>query len=155
LTGNVADSNWQIAGVGDLNGDGKDDIVWRNKATGSNQVWLMNGATAAQKLDTGAVGDQGWQIIRVADFDGDGKADLAWFHSPDPMDVIWLMNGATILNSNQINSSTYPIVGASWHAVQTFSNQTRGGSAPAPTPTPTATVAPSPTPTPTATASTS
>ena len=29
----------------DFNGDGKPDILWRNKSTGQNIVWLMNGAT--------------------------------------------------------------------------------------------------------------
>ena len=29
----------------DFNGDGKTDILWRNKSTGQNVVWLMNGTT--------------------------------------------------------------------------------------------------------------
>ena len=29
----------------DFNGDGKPDILWRNKGTGQNVVWLMNGTT--------------------------------------------------------------------------------------------------------------
>jgi len=29
--------------VGDFNGDGRADILWRNSSTGENYVWLMNG----------------------------------------------------------------------------------------------------------------
>ena len=34
----VADQNWQVAGVGDFDGDGKADILWRNSATGQNYL---------------------------------------------------------------------------------------------------------------------
>jgi hypothetical protein len=73
--------------------------------------------------------DQGYQIVGVADYDGDGKADLCWFHSPDQKVVLWLMNKASIKgNGFLINSTSDPINNSNWHAVQTYSNQTRGGS---------------------------
>ncbi len=34
-----------IAGVGDFNGDGKSDILWRNSSTGQDAMFLMNGLT--------------------------------------------------------------------------------------------------------------
>ena len=34
---------WGIKGVGDFDGDGKADIVWRNDTTGQVAFWLMNG----------------------------------------------------------------------------------------------------------------
>ena len=34
----VADQNWQIAGIGDFDGDGKADILWRNSSTGELPV---------------------------------------------------------------------------------------------------------------------
>jgi hypothetical protein len=36
---------WQIAEIGDVNGDGKGDIIWRNSQTGTVAVWLMNSLT--------------------------------------------------------------------------------------------------------------
>jgi len=38
----VATPDWQIAGLGDFNGDGRTDILWR-QTTGTLQIWKMNG----------------------------------------------------------------------------------------------------------------
>jgi hypothetical protein len=52
-------AQWQVAGVLDINGDGKSDIVWRD--TGSNQVvaWTMNDSAVTATGVVGAV-DAGW-----------------------------------------------------------------------------------------------
>src|SRR5436190_2159001 len=36
----VDDQAWQVKGIGDFDGDGKADILWRNSATGENDVYL-------------------------------------------------------------------------------------------------------------------
>jgi FG-GAP repeat protein len=38
-------SDWKVAGVGDFDGDGKADILWRNSVTGENYLYPMDGAT--------------------------------------------------------------------------------------------------------------
>ena len=47
----VPDLDWRIGGVGDFNGDGETDILWRYYGTGPaqgyNVLWYMNGATYA------------------------------------------------------------------------------------------------------------
>jgi hypothetical protein len=48
----IVDSSWQIQGVGDFNGDGKADILWRN-TNGDVGLWNSNSGTetfAAQDL---------------------------------------------------------------------------------------------------------
>ncbi|MCA9422060.1 MAG: FG-GAP repeat protein, partial [Nitrospira sp.] len=42
ILGGIA-SAWEIEQVGDMNKDGKADVVWKNTTTGEVKVWLMNG----------------------------------------------------------------------------------------------------------------
>ena len=71
-------------GVGDYNGDNKDDLAWYH-ATGANAqsvtVFLSNGAngfTNAGRWITG-MGKPDW--AGVGDFNGDAKDDIAWFQN--------------------------------------------------------------------------
>src|SRR6267142_832045 len=70
----VMDPNWRVAGVGDFDGDGREDVLWRNSATGENYVYLMNGTVIAGEGYVRPVADLNWQIAGIGDFDGDGKA---------------------------------------------------------------------------------
>jgi uncharacterized protein YkwD len=44
----VADRNWDLASVGYFNGDRSPDLVWRNKTSGENVVWFLNGTKFAK-----------------------------------------------------------------------------------------------------------
>ena len=92
----VADLNWKIAGVGDFDGDGKADILWRNSATGEDYIYLMNGTAVAGEGFLPTVADQSWQVAGVGDFDGDGKADIVWRNSATGENYMYFMNGATV-----------------------------------------------------------
>jgi hypothetical protein len=45
---------WQIAGIGDVNGDGMADLVWRHTQTRDVAVWLLNGTNVEQTLGVSA-----------------------------------------------------------------------------------------------------
>jgi hypothetical protein len=47
----------------DLNGDGKDDLFWRDAATGRSNIYLMNGIEIQQSGASNTINDV-WQNIR-------------------------------------------------------------------------------------------
>ena len=82
-------ANWQLAGIGDMDGDGNDDILLRN-ADGRWKGYLMDGKTV---LDSGSITglptDPVWNVAGLGDLDGNGKTDVVlrhpdgqWLHAP-------------------------------------------------------------------------
>jgi len=92
---------WHVAGTGDLNGDGKADIVWV-EAGGAIVVYLMNGTAITSSTTIGAV-PAGWTLVAVGDVNGDGKDDLI-FRSNGGVVAAWIMDGVSVRNVETIGS---------------------------------------------------
>jgi ELWxxDGT repeat protein len=59
------DSSWTFNGIGDFNGDGKSDILWRKDSV-SMFVWQMNGASVVSSSPTTVPADSiGWKVAGV------------------------------------------------------------------------------------------
>jgi len=84
--------------LGDLDANGKADLVWRNTSDGNTAIWLMNGTTIAASGFPGGVPGV-WQIAGVGDVNGDGKADVIWRNGASGGVAVWLMDGLTILST--------------------------------------------------------
>lgn len=108
-------SSWRIYRVGDFDGDGRDDIFWRNSADGTNAVWYMGGGNRvvyAQFFVGTPLAE--WSLESTGDFDGDGRDDLMWIGSNSGSTVRWLMQGRA---SDPVYQGVLG-VGTGWHAVQ-------------------------------------
>jgi FG-GAP-like repeat len=113
--------NYYIAGSGDLNGDGADDLIWRDRNDGSVFTWMMNGKTLLKKADGSYDADsikispgpgqdpvllaipENWLLAGVADIDGDQKSDLLWRNLSDGTTYVWRMDGTKISSTQQID----------------------------------------------------
>jgi hypothetical protein len=113
---NASDSvptSWHAAAIGDFNGDGRDDILWRND-DGRMSDWL--GATNGGFFDNAANAytsvPTGWQVAAVGDFNGDGRDDILWRNDDGRMsDWLGASNGGFFDNAH----NAYETVPTTWH----------------------------------------
>ena len=105
--------NATISFAGDVNGDGRDDIVWRDCATGQVKIWLLKqdgtlnyqyAPILAQDMvggdQPGVEGSLSWSLRGFHDMDGDQRADLVWQHTTDGRVVIWYTDGVFVLRKD-------------------------------------------------------
>ena len=108
-------TSWTVVGAGDMNRDGKIDLICQNTANGSLQVLFMNGALIQQTvpLNPSTVAST-WRIKAVADFNRDGNVDLVWQSTTGQL-YIWYMNGTTMVRGDNLSpgktNSQWLIVG--------------------------------------------
>lgn len=77
----VTDLNWEVAAIGDFDGDGDSDLYWKNSASGACIIWYMQGLLPAQTRVVHTEPDASWKIAGTGDFNGDGISDILWRHS--------------------------------------------------------------------------
>lgn len=91
---------------GDFNGDGRDDILWRNTANGTMSVWFMNGAsTIGVPFNTVATN---WAIEGIGDFNGDTRDDILWRNTTTGDMSLWFMDTTTV------TGGAFGNVGSGW-----------------------------------------
>jgi hypothetical protein len=108
--------NSTLSYTGDLNGDGREDILWRDYETGQITLWIMgadgqptlNGPpTLAAGMSDGNRPDVTdsleWGVRGLHDMDGDGKADVIWQHASDGRVVVWRMDGSLVIGIGEVH----------------------------------------------------
>ena len=101
---------WQL--TGDINGDGVNELLWRNMgaagatSAGENLYWKLGGAdnyvmqsfAPLQEPITAApstFADPNWVQEAVADMNRDGKGDIIWRNYSTGQNVVWFMGGGS------------------------------------------------------------
>jgi hypothetical protein len=101
-------TDWQVAGTGDFNGDGIDDILWRNSTTGRIADWLgtANGGFTGNGANSGNNVAAAWQVAGIGDFNGDGHSDILWRDSTTGQINDWLGTATGGFTDNGAHAST-------------------------------------------------
>ncbi len=111
----LGDANWQVQGTGDYDGNGKDDLLWRNEVTGENYLWFMNGTSLASSGPIQSLADLAWKVGGTGDYDGNGKADIAWRNASTGQVYVWLMDGTSLVS----HGATFTLADPNWQIVPT------------------------------------
>ena len=99
----------RIAGLSaawaDFDGDGMNDVLFRNLSTNKWSVAFMNGRTpiSLSSLDIESSAD--WEFNAANDFDGDGKADISLRNRTTEKVSVYLLNGLTIASQGEVENS--------------------------------------------------
>jgi hypothetical protein len=70
-------AEWTVAGRGDFDGDGREDVALARPQPGVVDILHMNGTTIASRVSRNAPSDR-WQLVATPDTEGDGTAELLW-----------------------------------------------------------------------------
>lgn len=92
---------WKVAGIGDFDGDGSDDILWRQSRAGDVVSWRMEGLRCMEvRLLSNSVPAQ-WTCEACPDVDGDGRRDVVWRRRKDGSMLVWQMlpNGSFVIDN--------------------------------------------------------
>jgi autotransporter-associated beta strand protein len=108
-----------MALTGDLNGDGKADILWRDYSSGQVTLWIMGddgapllngpptpaGESITRGDRPGISGTLNWQVAGLGDADGNGKSDVIWKDARNNRLATWIMDASNISAVTQDNKS--------------------------------------------------
>jgi hypothetical protein len=102
----------QIAGVGDLDGDGRADLFFR-RADGGLVSWF-GGSDQEEGFPTFSdrPGPE-WQIAGLSDFNRDGRSDILWQRT-DGTHVIWMMSAAAAAGTLSLSETRTHVIDTSW-----------------------------------------
>jgi hypothetical protein len=109
-------ANYTFIGIGDFNGDGRSDILWRSKTglmriyqfkTNSNTYDDIIISATENNITFNPQVPNDYQCSGIGDFNGDGKSDIFWVVG-DGKTIFWLLDGGQIKRyfySNPIGST--------------------------------------------------
>jgi len=106
----VSDPAWSDHVVGDYDGNGFDDILSVDSATGDLIVLFSDGTRLTPSPWQSLPNDDAWSFVQSGDYDGDGRDDLAAF---DPVTATWWITRGSAGTGGQAPVAWYTFSDAS------------------------------------------
>lgn len=112
----VSNLNWRIEAIGDFDGDGQDDLLWRNGVNGNNNIWFMDEKTRTSTSSIDSVSSANWQIQGVGTFEAGStlRNDIVWRNQKTGATIIWIMEGTNrvgTIDIQDVKNSAWEIAG--------------------------------------------
>lgn len=85
---------WSMQAIGDFNGDGGHDILWRRSTDQVTMIWEMGRFGHINTTFPGGLASS-WQVSGIGDFDDDGTDDILFQRSSDGRLLIWKISNFT------------------------------------------------------------
>jgi hypothetical protein len=110
------DASWSVAGIGDFDGTGTADILWRN-TSGALIEWQMNGSMITSNSGNVTSGGASiapaasWHVAEIGDFDGDGQSDILWRNDSGAM-AEWDGRHQNSLVGHPVSGAGFVVAGA-------------------------------------------
>jgi hypothetical protein len=117
---------WDVQVVGDLDGDGKGDLVWRyvvpnSPDTGVSYIWFSNGNNTPIVRKRGGA-PLNWKLLGAADLNADNAADMVYISPDNQIRVLMATSNRTCANM----ISDYIPQGFTALALADFTGRNRG-----------------------------
>jgi len=96
------DTNWRVVTTGDIDGDGRSDLIWWNGTTGQVYAMLMNGTAATGGAIIYTEPNTAWKIVAAADFNGNGTVELLWWNTSTGQAALGQTSGTGASNASVI-----------------------------------------------------
>lgn len=101
VTEETLSSSWRLSGVGDVSGDGYQDIVWHNQSSGKVAYWFVgeDGTRTASGLVSDQTLSSSWRLGATGDVNGDDVMDLFWHNQSSGKVAFWTLAADGTLDS--------------------------------------------------------
>jgi len=105
----TADDTLTFAGIGDFSGDGVDDVVMWNKASG--ELLVLDDGVGSAWQSVGTLDAAKWEIAAVGDYNGNGQEDLLIRELTNGWGGLSYLEGAAVDSLTSLNSSITSNIG--------------------------------------------
>jgi len=107
--------DWRVVGIGDMNKDGRSDLLFHQKSTGRLAYWLINNAGTAIKpggsgFFAAKLNVDRFRVLGARDFNGDGRADVLYQDRRNGMVRYWILGAVKNGTAKVAKKGTYAVL---------------------------------------------